>query len=364
MHGNSIRDTKVANGASMKISDETSQKIKNMSLLCAVLVVSIHVGWPHEPTLSVGWFMGEIVNRYAVIAVPFFFVVSGFFLAQHFDETGWWKREVGKRIKSLLIPFFAWSLITSVSGILLSVVPDLIAKRPLGTNITWTGGNYWLQVIGLDFTKVPVLGPLWYVRCLMIFVLFGVVFDICVRKLKYVWIVFAYALYILQHRIPCDILRDIVTMGMAMGGVPTGIFYFSCGVFIHRFKLRHTSTPVAALCGTVGLCLLGTRIVFAFNGCRGQLILGTLSIPPLAYFTWHFMTCKRIPVWLTSCSFPIFLMHPIWLSYLGIAMKHVPIGKTVAAFVAFGGSIATSIAAAVILRRFFPRFANVVFGGR
>ena len=55
----------------MKISEESSQKIKNLSLICAALVISIHVGWPHA-SMSFNWLIDELVKKnLARIAVPF-----------------------------------------------------------------------------------------------------------------------------------------------------------------------------------------------------------------------------------------------------------------------------------------------------
>lgn len=87
----------------MKISQELSDKIANMSFVCACLVVMIHTPF------SVGtidqfvkyWIGGGVASA----AVPIFFIISGFFLGQHINEDGWYGRAVKKRIRTLVIPF-------------------------------------------------------------------------------------------------------------------------------------------------------------------------------------------------------------------------------------------------------------------
>ena len=68
-----------------------SAKFANMSLLSAVLVVIIHVFKRNQEFGTVVWwmrqFLGEGVCR---IAVPFFFLAAGYFLAKHFNDVGWW----------------------------------------------------------------------------------------------------------------------------------------------------------------------------------------------------------------------------------------------------------------------------------
>ena len=59
------------------ISAENSQKIKNMSIICAMLVVTIHVDWPKD-NICLTWFINELIAEgIARIAVPFFFGLFG-----------------------------------------------------------------------------------------------------------------------------------------------------------------------------------------------------------------------------------------------------------------------------------------------
>ena len=84
-----------------------SNKIANMGFVCACLVVLIH-----SPMFGNVGFVTYLLKNFLVrIAVPAFFMISGFLLARHCGEEGWYCREVCKRVKTLLVPLWCWCLI-------------------------------------------------------------------------------------------------------------------------------------------------------------------------------------------------------------------------------------------------------------
>lgn len=347
------------------LSEANSQKIKNMSIVCALLVVTIHVGWP-KGEICFTWFVNEFV-RYGVaqIAVPFFFVVSGFFLAAHFDERGWWKTETIKRIHSLVIPFFLWCGIAFLLISPLSIVADLVAHRPFGTSLSVSGGR-WLKAIGLNLSVCPNLFPLWYVRCLFLFVLLAPLFRFGIERFRLLFLALAFTATTLFTPFVRDDPNLPFWIGFLRYGLSlNGVFYFSVGIFIQRFGVSFRSNAVALGCLVYGIVWLAVRTLARLNGGDMPFWAGALFLPTMIYAVWHVMPSKPMPSWLTHCSFPIFLCHIIFLSYGGIAAKYFsPLGEQTNALLNCLASIAASIALANLLRKIAPRFAKIIFAGR
>lgn len=87
----------------VKVTQEISNKIANLGLVGAIMVVMIHI-----PKCAVG----HNAVMYKVFpdcfwgaAVPMFFIISGFLIAGHVETRGWWRLEIVKRWKLLVIPY-------------------------------------------------------------------------------------------------------------------------------------------------------------------------------------------------------------------------------------------------------------------
>ena len=101
---------------SVKISERTSRKIARLGVVCAMLVVFIHSYLAHAPDAPfnpVASFVQEMLSQgVSRIAVPFFFMVSGFFLYRDYEFTfAWFRKKLVSRFWSLGIPYVLWALI-------------------------------------------------------------------------------------------------------------------------------------------------------------------------------------------------------------------------------------------------------------
>ena len=133
-----------------KIDSDTSNKMANMGFLCAIFIVLLHSG------------CGGITS----VAVPYFFLAAGYFLAGHFGEEGWWRREVCKRVRSLLVPMWIWGAVFLVTGLIFQWGIRFVGYDYHGEVMAFS--DRVLGCLGLRFTVN--MGVLWFVRMLFILV--------------------------------------------------------------------------------------------------------------------------------------------------------------------------------------------------
>lgn len=137
--------------------------------------------------------------------------------------------------------------------------------------------------------------------------------------------------------------------------------YFSAGVWV-RFN-GGESLPMSRVIGVVVL-----MVGWLMLACKKD-ILCSIGVPISILGLWYSMSGRPWPKSLTSCSFPIYVLHAFWGVIAAVLISAAGL-KSWAAESAIawgikwllmaGGSIITTMMA----RRFLPRMSAVVFGGR
>lgn len=145
-----------------------SVKFANMSLVSALMVVAIHVLKRGQVIGSTEWWFRRFVEGGVCrIAVPFFFLAAGYFVAQHFSEAGYWKKEVLKRCRTLLVPFAIWASAAFVVCSVIAGIDNVLSDR------AWHHGLFdagrLAKTLGVNPFAVPELRQLWFIRVLFIF---------------------------------------------------------------------------------------------------------------------------------------------------------------------------------------------------
>lgn len=152
------------------VSAGVSARLANMGIVCACLIAVSHSGFYGQMDGASRWLQQIMTWGFGNLPVPFFFLASGYFLAGHVGEAGWWGREARKRVRSLLVPYFLWMVLWSAFAGCLAAARHALAGEALFAGFPATP-NAWARVFGVGSFGPPGLWGLWFVRTLFLFVL-------------------------------------------------------------------------------------------------------------------------------------------------------------------------------------------------
>lgn len=216
------------------ITRELSRRLSVMGFICTILVVMIH-STPRPMVGSCQWWIVEMIGRngFSQVAVPYFFLVSGFLLAGHFCEDGWYKREVHKRVLSLVVPYFVWIGISLCVNFML-----FCGVRMAGYSCNFGNpfyGPWWKWLIdSVGLNPFKNIGPLWFVRDLFFLVLLSPLILRITRKMRFLLPIICFiGIFIVEwfsHRMNgelyCLFHYSLCIMGVFLLGHCVAVFWF------------------------------------------------------------------------------------------------------------------------------------------
>jgi len=327
----------------MQLSVENSRRVANISFLCACAVVLVHVRWPQDGEVGrvLVW---TLRNTLASLVVPLFSTIAGFMLAGHFDEPGWWRKAVVKRVRTLLVPFVAWMAVATVLLWLCT------GRRPIG-----------FANSGLDPCRYPLVVPLWYLRALFLVVAASPL----IRAANERWGWRALALEGLANVAVMTLIglgilsTDEGLGGLLIKGIPVEtLFYFSLGAWIRR----HPVPPFGRKAALTSALVAGTLLAASLFALQRHVFLPVnlyaLAVPFWLIALWHVAPASPWPRYLVASSFAVYVMHAVVLSVIFALDPAFPF------WLATLLGIAIPIFVFNVLTRFAPGVAGFLFGGR
>lgn len=362
----------------------------------ALLVVLVHVFSVSPSTFNIPTIYDSVsflsINRFINvfllgIPVPVYFFISGYFFFSGSRFTiDTYKSKLKNRFHSLFIPYLIWNSV----AIIVVVLKDLPVFSSL---LTYAGTSTDLDINNIlscfweyngrlspppegtvNFeqyvkpTPYPINTALWYIRDLMIIVLFSPIIRMCIYKWKK-YFVFALAfLYCLSTFIP---------LNPHLYQLLTGVFFFSWGAYsrlnvIDFYKTFYNRNAIILL-----LYILNGFICFACNdNCPHLAIVLKLMNSILAVgvlFNIAFVIGKRFSIepkpklahlgyfiYISHCIISarftkllIMLIHPV--RGYEITMVYVLSAILVIVFLYF---------IYMAMLRFTPRLLRIVIGGK
>lgn len=236
------------------------------------------------------WFLGGMI---AQIAVPGFFMISGYLFYRNFE----WGSLHGKcksRIRSLLIPYIIWNILYYIGYLVASRIPmlgELIGKGRL--IFTFDG----LADAILNHSCHPVF---WYLKQLIILVMMTPLIYLFSRK----WCIAVPGLVVLWQMINIQMKSPFINLD--------ALFYYliaSTAARNNKVQLEYQWTKKRAFQG-IALFLLGTLmyIIYFLDDQVGYLVLSRCMIP---IALWYIIAEDQLPVaksWM-NINFFLYAIH-------------------------------------------------------
>ena len=339
------------------------------------------------------WFRLIAIHLVADVAVPAFFFIAGYLLYSNYLFT--WNNYVHKlrnRVKSLLVPYLLWNTICFLLIVVLQLIkPDfrlLFHKSVADMQLKDFFFIYWdLGLIdGLSGGRPgPILGPLWFLKDLMILVVLSPLLRYPLRHLKWCWPVLLALLCITPLPYQQSFIHD-----------PTSVLFFTLGMAFSNIHIsldtldkHRVLLSLFALVSMVFIVLAVVTPLIAWMLPRAQSILMNVAIIieqfafMMAAFSWVansmptdnvkgdvYTECRGDKLRLSESSFFIYCMHPFVSSiFMNIAKLDLPVFHNSwlsIIFVLLAVIITMTICLMVfhIMRRYFPQLLLLVTGSR
>ena len=306
------------------------------------------------------------------ICVPLFFFISGFLF---FYKTAGFSMEIylqklKSRVRSLLIPYIFWNLVVILllllaqmflSGSLVSGRNKLITDYSL---LDWLWSFWDTSQVNPHLNKsLPINSPFWFIRDLMVVVLFSPLIYMLIKKLG------TYAVIILG-------LLWISNPFFYLPGLSTvSFFFFTAGAYfsINNKNFVDGMRPMLPIAVSLYVLLVAAQLFFLGRSwwadlyCAG-IIIGLIAVVSVsAYFiekeSW------RTNTFLANSSFFICAYHRLPLVFVIKFLFRVlrPQSEVLLLFLYVACPAIIIVFGLVIyslLKQFWPRFTAMISGGR
>lgn len=168
------------------ISQETSERIKVLSVICTVMVVTIHCRLNIELPLYSPFYLFQecLSNGISRVAVPTFLISGILFFKDATHVIKHYPKKIHARIRSLVIPYLVCSLFVLVLNLGIQMCVHSIPA--LGRIINGSTNNL-LDKQAIDLLYIwlvtPLTAHLWFLRDLMVMALLAPIVLWLVRRL-------------------------------------------------------------------------------------------------------------------------------------------------------------------------------------
>ena len=360
----------------MQNDDLTSRIISFLRFPLIVGVIFIHsdTGAFHGNYLAHGWlWIDYIVEFFAhtltSVSVPCFFLISGFlFYRQQFFSKDIYKSKLKSRYYSLLKPYLIWNFIgfliflVKMHPILSSHFPSLVGFR---VDIEMFLLCFWDTNLPKDINiGGPIDFPLWYVRDLILLVVFSPVIYWLIRKLKIVFIAIMGVVWFFNLQMQMGIPS---LSGQSLFFFPLGAYFAINGIdFIEKSTNLWWAIPVYFIIAVSKILL--SMEPYNIYLPKATIVVGCIAVFRGAYLLLERKHFKTNNNFLSNASFFVYAFHGLLISKLmNISISMIPSESPKTALCLFFTIPIITIIISLYIYKIllkFPSVSKMLTGGR
>lgn len=353
----------------VKIDKVSSEKIKVISIIASIMVVMIH-----STNVNIGEFTNksnisntvlEIIEGYFTlginrVAVPLFFMVSGYLFFKNIDKhytLSDYFLKLKSRFFSILIPFIIWSTIGLLFYFLLQSIP--------GFGYTFNNDrliremNLYEVIYTIIFNPIPY--QLWFVRELFIYVIISPVIWILIKYMKKISLLIFFIMWFFNINI-----HFIDKRGVLFFMLGSYMAIYSKKIFSRfNYKIEKIVLFIYLILPIFKLLSLDNVLLSNFLD-NFIVICGLLSIGYI--YDNLLVKIKEVALKFAYLSFLIFLMHEPILSCFRIVLTKISNNNTIFLLLSYFLSTVMTVVLICIIMGIIERKAKFLYkilsGGR
>lgn len=361
-----------------------SHKFRFFTFLCITLLVYVHGYNLNNAYLSPFTTMDErltfttffeylFANGLLRFRIPLLFLISGYIYSLY--DTRPYSVQIKRRFKSLIIPYFAWSVFGLLLTFLLQQIPftanivSSAAVDQLGDNRPYTEIGWHGILPRLLWGDIAY--QMWFILVLFVYNLIYPFIRWMVMRVPYIWLPLVGFLWYIHFN-----------AGLAEG---QGLLFFSLGVWIEKRNISIEKPPAWLSIGHawiffIGVCIVKTFMAFELDPAEMStyfilLTLYQLSIPAGIVAIWF--SADKLVQWsmnkkwfqrAAGYSFFLYGMHIPLLAYVMQAavmyLDKIPEYRLLTYIFVPAMVALFCIAVGMLLKKTMPKVYAVVTGGR
>lgn len=348
-----------------------SRKLTFFSFWLIIVVVLLHSNMIDNISTEISFFnylQYLLSMKLAQIAVPLFFIISGFlFFIKLKKEEKWslegYKSKLKKKFQTLLIPYLLWSVFWYIFMYLLQVLPftKSFFNQPFYT-LTLKENFYQLFVYPLNY-------PFWFLRELMFFIIITPILLYMIRKFNILIFFILFGISFLQDSL------------FVVGGIKVlhiyPLLYFTIGCYIGIKKVsieKYIKPYLIYFVLIIWLVLNSIYVYFDYlnysNNFPKQLVFITNLLGCFGLWFAYDSIKHRFDTEKAyfSYSFFIFAFHGIPILFFKKIMEKIEFENDFLFFVIYLTNFSIvcflSLVAGMVIKRYYYKTYNVLTGNR